>query len=396
MKKLLTVFVAALLLLALCVNVFAEDEIEIPLDADHVGASSAGGADVLTIADGTITATEEAAIPLFALNLPENVKLGDTITVHIKGTSDGDFRVWLLADSETEEKGAEATFSNQWKASENGYTAPGEFEKYIELTAEDYDAQGGTEANRIAFKGPSYGVNLTNLKLTYVGVVTGGMASVEGNASEDAQPFLDAANAALEAAKSATDAAGVQAALDDANAAVASLEEAASLGFTGVNDMLKQAQDVVKEIEALISSADAEAVLADLQGDIDALASAKDAAASAASAGEIDVDAAQAALDSAKTALANIEAVAKANPSYSNVTEALKNARADVKEIEASVTAAEEAARLAEEEAARLAEEEAAAKKRTTTTIIIAVVVVVVVIIAVVCIVMAMKKKKKG
>ncbi len=389
MKKLFAVILALALSLALCVNVFA-DEAEIVLDADHVGASSAGGVDVLTIADGTITATEEAAVPLFALVLPEKVKIGETVTVHIKGTSDGDFRVWLLGDSDTEEKGVEATFSNQWKASENGFVAPGEFEKYIQLVAEDFDAQGGTEADRIAFKGPSYGVNLTNLTLTYVGIVTGDMDAVEGSAAEEAQPFLDAANAALVAAKSASDKAGMEAALADAESAVASLEEASALGFPTITAMLDEAKKVVSDINALISAADSGDVMATLQSDIDAVTA---AVAASASAGE-DVDAAQKALDDAKAALTNIENAAKANPSYSDVTAALKDARAAVKEIETNVAAAQ-AAKAAAEEAARIAEEEAAAKKKTTTTVVIAVVVVLVVIAVIAAVLVAMKKKKK-
>ncbi len=389
-KKLLAVIMAFALAMSLCVNVFADGETEIPLDADHVGASSAGSADVLTIENGSIMAATESEVPLFALVLPENVKLGDTVTIHIKGSADDDFRVWLLANSTTDEKGSEATFSNQWKGSENGFTAPGEFEKYITLTAEDYDAQGGTEADRVAFKGPSYGVNLSNLKLTYVGVVYGSMEDIEGSAAQDAQPFLDAANAALEAANAASDKAGIEAALADAEAAVASLEEAAALGFPSVTAMLDEAKSVVSQINSKLSSAGADEVVASLQGDIDALAAAKEAAAAA---GE-DVDAAQAALDSANAALANIEAAAKANPSYSSVTDALKDARAAVKEIESDLNAAKEA-KAAAEEAARIAEEEAAAKKKTTTTVIIVVVAVVVVIAVVIAVVLGMKKKKK-
>lgn len=390
LKKLLAITMALALALSLCVNVFAYDETEIPLDADHVGLSTAGSADVLTIEEGSIMASADASVPLFSLNLPEGVKAGDTVTFHIKGTSDGDFRVWLLGNTVTDEKGSEATFSNQWKASENGFTAPGEFEKYITLTAEDFDAQGGTEADRIAFKGPSYGVNLENLKLTYVSIINGGIEEIENSAVEEAQPFLDAANAALAAAEAATDKADIEAALADAEAAVASLEEAASLGFPGVTAMLDEAKDVVSKINSKLSFADSEEIVASLQGDVDALNAAKEAAAAA---GE-DVEAVQAALDSAKAALANIETAAKENPGYSSVTEILNNARATVKEIESDLSAAQEA-KAAAEEAARLAEEEAAAKKKTTTTIIIVVVAVVVVIAVIVAVVLGMKKKKK-
>lgn len=391
MKKLLTVVMALVLSLSLCLNVFADGEVEIPLDADHVGDSSAGGADVLTIADGSITASAEANIPLFSLKLPENVKLGDTVTIHIKGTSDDDFRVWLLGDSVTDEKGSEATFSNQWKGSENGYTAPGEFEKYISLTAEDYDAQGGTEADRVAFKGPSFGVNLTNLKLTYVGVVYGSLDDIEGTAAQDAQPYLDAANAALEAANAAQDKSDIEAALDDAKAAVSSLEEAAELGFPSVTAMLDEAKTVVSKITSMLNASDSDEILESLQSDIDSVAAAVTASAAA---GE-DVDAASKALEDAKAALANIETAAKANPSYSALTAALTDARAKVKEIEANVAAAQEA-KAAAEEAARIAEEEAAAAKQKTTVTVIAVVSVVVVIAIIAAVAVVFKKKKKN
>lgn len=391
LKKLLAVIMALAMAMSLCVNVFAADETEIPLDADHVGQSSAGGVDVLTIENGSITASTDSAIPLFSLLLPEEVPIGETVTIHIKGTSNGDFRVWLLGNTYSGDKGVEATFSNQWKASENGFTAPGEFEKYITLIAEDFDAQGGTVGDRVAFKGPSYGVNLDNLQLTYVGVIMGTTEDIEAGAVEEAAPFLDSAKAALEAAEAATDKAGVEAALDQAKAAVASLEEAAALGFPGVVAMVDEAKEIVTKISGMINSVDADAVAASLQGDVEALAAAKEASAAAGD----DVDAAQAALDSAKAALANIEAAAQANPSYTSVLTLLKDARSTVKEVEANLNAAKEA-KAAADEAAKLAEEEAAAKKKTTTTVVIVVVVVVVVIAVIAAVVLAMKKKKKN
>lgn len=175
MKKIFAIMLAFALMLALSVTAFAAEEVEIPLDAGHVGKSSAGGAETVTIADNTITGNE---IALFDLILPEKVALGETVVVHIKGSTDGDFRVWLLAEGESDEKGCEITFSNQWKGSENGLEAPSEFEKYIELTASDFDGQGMTAADRLAFKGPSFGTNLANLKLTYVSVMKGDRKSV--------------------------------------------------------------------------------------------------------------------------------------------------------------------------------------------------------------------------
>lgn len=387
MKKILCVLMALMMTLALTLAVSAADETEIVLDADHVGESSAGKAETVTIADGTITGNE---IALFSLYLPENVPLGETVVVHIKGSADGDFRVWLLAQETTAEKGVEVTFSNQWKASENGFTAPGEFEKYIELTAEDYDAQNATTANRLAFKGPSFGVNLSNLTISYVGVIKGSMDDVEASAVAEAQPFADAANAALEAANAANgDEAALNSALADAQAAVDALTEKSALGFPGVNDMLKAAKDVVKEIEGQLSAAaEGEAVEA-IQADVDAVAAALEKAKGA---GE-DLDALNAALSDAKAAAEKIAAAAEEN-GFSAIKDASKNAESAISEIEGLVKTAEDAKKAAEEAAAKAAEE-AAAKKKQTTTIVIIVVVVVVVVVAIGAVLATLKKKKK-
>lgn len=386
MKRIFAIVLAAVLALSLSIAAFA-DEVEIPLDADHVGEGAAT-VEELTIADGTITANE---IGIFALNLPEEVPIDQTIVVHIKGSSDGDFRAWLLASQIGEEKANQATFSNQWKASENGFTAPGEFEKFMELTAEDFDSQGGTSANRVAFKAPSWDSTLENLTLTYVGVIYGSIADVEADAVADAQPYADAAAAALEAANAANgDEAALNAALADAEAAVEALTEKAELGFPGVTQMLNDAKSAVREINSIINSAAADEALANIQGDIDAVNNAL----SAAQAAGDDLDALNAALADAKTAAANIQAAADAG-NYSEVTAAAKDAASAVSDIEKLVSDAE-AAKKAAEEAAKKAEEEAAAKSKQTTTIVIIVVVVAVVLVAIVAAVgVAINKKKK-
>lgn len=373
MKKLFAIFLAAMMVLALSVSAFAADEVEIPLDADHVGAGAAK-AEELTIADGAITANE---IGIFALTLPETVADGDTVVVHIKGTTDGDFRAWLLAAPDTQ-----STFSNQWKASENGFTAPGEFEKYIELTAQDFDNSGKTEADAVAFKAPSYDAMLENLTLTYVGVVYGSMADIEADYVAEAQPFADAAAAALEAAKAASDESALNAALADAQAAVDSLTEKAELGFPGVTSLLTEAKNVVKEINDLINSAAADEALEGIKGDVDKVNSALEAAKKAGN----DIDAIKAALADAEAAAANIDKAAEES-NFSELTTASKDARSVVSEIEKLLSDAE-AAKAAEEE-------EAAAKKQQTTTIVIIVVAVVVVVAVIAGIVVGVLKKKK-
>ena len=383
MKKLLTILLAVVLVLSLSISAYAADEVEIPLDADHVGEGCAS-VEELTIADGSITGNE---IGIFALNLPDIVPIDQTVVVHIIGSSDGDFRAWLLATEAGGDKANQATFSNQWKASENGFVAPGEFEKFIELTAEDFDSQGATSANRVAFKAPSWDSTLQNLKLTYVGVIYGGMADVEADAVADAQPFADASAEALAAANAANgDKDALNAALADAEAAVEALTERSELGFPGVTAMLNDAKSVVRDINAMINAADAEAVLESIQGDVEAVNNALTAAQGAGK----DLEALKAALSDAKAAAANIQTVADSG-NYSDVNAAAKDAAATVTEIEKLIKDAEEQIKLDE---AAAAEEAARKQKATTTTIIVIAVVVVVIIVAVVAVMLAKKKKK--
>lgn len=386
MKKLLSISIAVLLALCLSICVFAADEIEIPLDADHVGVNPAGEPYAVTVEGDGISANE---ITLFGLNLPEHVALGDTVVVHIKGTTDGDFRVWLLGAGETDEKGNESTFSNQWKASENNTALPGSFEKYIELTAEDYDSQNLTEANRVAFKAPSYNSMLENFKLTYVGIIRGSVADIEADAVADAKPLADAAADALAAAKSASDTDALSAALADAQAAVDGLTEKAASGFPGVTALLSEANGYVNEINKLIEAAAAGDALAAVQADIDAV----DNALTAATDANGDVAAIKTALDEAKAAVAKIDEAASASD-YKELNAASKAANSKVSDIEKLLSEAEEAVKKAE--AAKKAEEEQAAadaaKKKTTTIIIVVIVAVVIAVIAVVAI---LGKKKK-
>lgn len=384
MKKLFAIILAAALMLALSVAAYAADEVEIPLDADHVGQSSAGGAETVTIGENTITAND---IALFDLILPEKVALGETVVVHIKGSSDGDFRVWLLADGKTDEKGVEITFSNQWKGSDNGFSAPAEFEKYIELTAEDYDGQSMTEADRVAFKGPSFGTNLSNLTLTYVGIVKGSIADIEAGVVAELQPLADKAAAALAGVNADSDTAALEAALAEAQSALDELEANNTMGFPGVAELVKNAKASVKDINSLLSAGAENDAVAALQPSVDAVAA---ALADAKAAGE-DIEKLEAALAAAKTAADEV-AAASADTSYKTVKDAAKGVEDSVKEIEKLLTAAKDAKALAEAEAAKAAEE-AAAKKKTTTIIVIAVVAVVVVILAVVA-VLGKKKKK--
>ena len=110
MKRILALVLAMALALTMAMPVFAADETQIPLDADHLDLITAEEA---VIADGSITVNE---INQFAFLLPEVVPIDGTVVIHIKGSSDSDFRAWLLGAGSSEEKGSAATFSNQWRA----------------------------------------------------------------------------------------------------------------------------------------------------------------------------------------------------------------------------------------------------------------------------------------
>ncbi len=115
--------------------------------------------------EGTATAVDgglNSSQSLFELKLPETVYEGDTVTVHITGSSDADFRVWLSNGG--------ATASNQVKASDLGYSGSGDFDLTFDLTFEDIDGANITDAGCIMFKGYKFGETLNNLTVTHIGI----------------------------------------------------------------------------------------------------------------------------------------------------------------------------------------------------------------------------------
>ena len=123
------------------------------------------GANEVVIADGTVTSSANQ----FAILLPEAANVKDKITVHVKGTTTGDFRMWA-----GHEDGAYTMSPDPaWKASERGITVPTpdgeEFDFVYTLTVNDKDTVGCSEADCIIFKAPSYNENLKDLKITHFG-----------------------------------------------------------------------------------------------------------------------------------------------------------------------------------------------------------------------------------
>ncbi len=378
MKKLLSVLLAVALVLSMSINVFAVEEVEIPIVVESFGANTTSiTADQLVWENGTVLANDVA---LFSLTLPEIVKEGETVVVHLKGTSDGDFRVWLFG---AEEK----TCSNQYKMSDNGFTT-GAFEVYIELTFTDWDGAGHTEASDLCIKGPSYGTNLSNTKLEYVGVYKAAMADVEPDIAAAAQPAIDAANALVEAVKSVD--VNDQAALD---AAVA----AAQTAIDGISDFGLPALITAKaDLQTGVDNVLGEVLLEGFQPEIDAVAAALQKAKDAGN----DVTAIKAAYDEALAAIGTMEA--SDLPIIKEKVKELKETVNEIKELHKAASAANAEAKAAEEAAQKEAEEKAAADakakeeaaaKTATTLTIVGIVVAVIAVIAIVLVVF--KKKKK-
>lgn len=160
MKKIIT------LVLALSLIVFgssmAASAAEINISTDNLGRG-AGVATVVSNDDGSIT-SESSNISFY---LPATVKAGETVTVSVKGSSDGNFRVWLIDTQEV-------TNSDVYVMADHGFTS-GDFDQTFELTA----VGDGTE---IFFKGPSWDVTINNLTITEL-TVTGG--SLDAAVEED-------------------------------------------------------------------------------------------------------------------------------------------------------------------------------------------------------------------
>ena len=172
MKKIVSLAIAFIMVMALTVSVFAA---QVPITEDTLGFTAGD----VTIADGTATSSGTS----FNILLPESVPNGGKVTVHIKGSTNGDFRVWLAA--------GQATFSPEplWKASEQG-VGTGEFDVTFELEAFPKDGTGDA-ADSIMFKAPSYDSTLDNFVLTYLSINGDEAAPAADAAPADEAPAAD-------------------------------------------------------------------------------------------------------------------------------------------------------------------------------------------------------------
>ena len=168
LKKITAVLTAVILVAALSISAFAAE----------VDISAQKWTDGGDVAQGIST-------NLVGIDLPFEVKVGETVTVHAVGSSDGDFRVWLGDDSQSTL--AQSTEGALWFASTNGGFTAGDFDLTFDLVCTDVDGKGVDTATCIIFKGPSYNTNLNNFKLVSLTVSKDG----EEEAPADTAPADD-------------------------------------------------------------------------------------------------------------------------------------------------------------------------------------------------------------
>ncbi len=118
---------------------------------------------------------------LVSFKLPEGVTMGNTICVHIKGESVGNFRTWLIDD-------AEVTSSEQHNMEVDYKFFGGEFDEIIEYTVQYVDNTITDDtATQFAFKASSWNTTLDGLTVTEVGVFKGTLEEYKA-ATADAVP----------------------------------------------------------------------------------------------------------------------------------------------------------------------------------------------------------------
>ena len=176
MKKLFALLLALCLVFSVSkVIVSAADETVISLGEENLGRGKMSVGGSITInADGSVT----SATQNISFYLPEAIPSGETYTVHITGSSNGDFRVWFIDASET-------TLSDQWQASTVGFTS-GDFDQTFTLTTTG-------EATEIFFKAPTWDGKIDNLTVKSIAISQG---AAEATAEETTEETTTEATAA--------------------------------------------------------------------------------------------------------------------------------------------------------------------------------------------------------
>ncbi|MCC8196026.1 MAG: hypothetical protein LIO49_04335 [Ruminococcus sp.] len=191
MKKILAIVMAVAMVMALSVTCFAATY-DVELSLDNLGYYGATESTNVTAVDGGLNSSEEALSVL----LPVEVAYGETVTVTIKGSSDGAFRVWLLNGANTD--------SAIWNSVDAEGFSGGDFEFTISLEMNDNDGHGDTVANALMFKGIAYGTNLDNFTITSVTLVTDGEEVVAESSDDATEETAEASEETAEATEETT------------------------------------------------------------------------------------------------------------------------------------------------------------------------------------------------
>ncbi len=151
MKRIFAAFTAVIMLFALAATAYADDAMTlVPLNQENQGSFNTD-----TIYNETGFTVADGAQASF--KLPQEIPLDQAVLVHIAGSADGNFRVFLEYNGW--DRASTIVMMNELI---EGYTG-GEFDVYFTLTTEDSEGKGVTAANEINFKGPTYDTNLVNL-----------------------------------------------------------------------------------------------------------------------------------------------------------------------------------------------------------------------------------------
>ena len=163
MKKIVALLLTFCLIVSLSYSqAKAAEEVMISLAEDNLGRGAA-------LVDLSVNANDDGSITSQTANisfyLPETIGANETVTVHMTGSSDGDFRVWFIDVNET-------TNSDIYQMSANNFTS-GEFDRTFTLTTT-------AEVTEIFFKAPTFDGKINNLTLTSLSITKGAVTEETG------------------------------------------------------------------------------------------------------------------------------------------------------------------------------------------------------------------------
>lgn len=183
MKKVFSLLLALCLVIACCnTQVKAAEETVIDLVKDNCGRGK-------MLVDFNDDGSVYSKLNNVSFYLPEAYPSGETYTVHITGSSDGDFRVWFIDTEET-------TNSTIYQASLDNFTS-GDFDKTFTL-----ETTG--ECTEIFFKAPTWDSTINNLTIKSITITKGAVAE-EAPAEDVAEETATEEATTTEVAETTTD-----------------------------------------------------------------------------------------------------------------------------------------------------------------------------------------------